>query len=377
MNDDVNRLLKKAEKLFCTTPTTLLVQIGGSILTVDWETGRITGTGSHISIGSNLPVYLRKHPDLAPLGRLLRRPIISSSQSHRVHFQGNDQVTIDIRTGAAWLRHGEHDFRLVSRSQLHSIKLPDQLQEGFSVWLNEANDEGLCGLVAVHNKEGTPIPAFVIDNSGVIRPLQGNTRLRLAEKGYYPEAQLFSRWGVFDSSIMVWLDDEANVAELHLPLNNGESFFTRVIRSDKGEWMIDGLDVQLEATHEAVPAFAGHTDYLVAKNGEGQRLLLLPGATPYEIQKRREKQSHEVDWNQILASGAKEGIHQYRIMPSGQIEGLTVSDNLLLMLWTLYMGHYPATAELAKRWLTPPEDPIRTRNSASSLIGYQRTMVIL
>ncbi len=357
VNGYTESLLKTAEELLCFTPTSLLVQISGRTISVDWETGRILGGGNDLPLATALPIYLRKHPDLAPLGQLLHRPLVNLAQGGRVHFQENQSVTIDTSIGAAWLSYGDHEYRLVSQQQLHSMELPDQLRERFSVWLSENPEGTLRGLVAAHTKDGNPVPAFVIDHSGVIRPLSENSNLRLAGAGYYPEAQLFSRWGLTQNNILVWLDDEANVAELHLPLHNTEGRFTRIIRRDDGSWWVDGLEVRLEATEESIPAFAGHPVYLVAKNREGQRILLLSGATPYEIQIRRQEQCHRVDWNQLLTSGSKEGIHQYRIMPSGQIEGLTVSDNLLLMLWTLYMGHYPATTELAKRWLTPPGRP--------------------
>lgn len=348
VNINTKYLLNKAQELLCVTPTSLIVQIGGEMITVDWETGRTKGVDNHMPASTSLPVHLRKHADFAPLGSLLRRPLINS-----VHFQGCQQVSINTSIGAAWLRHGDHEFRLVPSEHLKSMKLPDQLQDGFTVWFSEAKGY----IIAAHSTDGTPHPAFFIDESGLIGPLNGNTNLRLAKRGYYPEAQLFDRWCFGQNSILVWLDDNQNIAELHIPLYNGDSKFTRVVLSNEGKWKIDGLDLWLEAINESIPAFAGHPVYLVAKNKEGKRFLLLPEATPYEMQKRREEKNVEVDWNRILTSGSKECIHQYTIMPSGQIEGLTVKDNLLLMCWALYMGHYAATAELAKRWLSPPGRP--------------------
>lgn len=348
----IDPLLKSAESLLCVNDTSLLIQIGNRLISVDWETGRLTGGGDHLPIGSSLPVYLRKHNDFAPLGHLLRHPLPRSSHQSRIHFQGAP-VSIDISTGAAWLTYGEQEYRLVSKAQTDSIGLPDSIREGFSVWLNEKG-----GIISAHSKDGIPHPSFYMDvKDNRIRPLHGNQDIYLASSGYYSEAQLFSRWGQKQSNILVWLDNDHHVAELHLPLHNGKDRFTRVIRSEDGKWCIEGLDLFLESTTETIPAFAGHPVYLVSRNKKGQRFLLLPGATPFELKDRKMKKLDGVDWNDILSTGAKEGIHQYRILSSGQIEGLTVHDNLLLMFWTFYMGHYASTAQLAKRWLTPPGRP--------------------
>lgn len=364
VNTEAASLHKTANELLLFTKTTLLIQIGGRMISVDWETGRITGE-SHLftsqaetskTTGTRLPIYLRKHPNLAPLKELLLRKNIIRSPNGIVHIREFPALSLNPFLGEATLNHNGYSYRLVSPSQIHFIELPDQLKERFSVWLSENDNNELHGLLVAHSKDGTPHPALVIDRNGVIHPLKGNTRLRLASAEYFPEAELFARWGIEQKHILVWIDDDDNVAELYLPLNV-EGHYTRVKRTENGTWKIEGLELQLEETIETVPAFAGHPVYLVAKNSEGQRLLLLPGATPYEIQNRKRFQYHAVDWNQIIASKPKESIHQYRIHPSGQVEGLTVADNLLLMLWNVYMGRYSTAVELAKRWLTPPGRP--------------------
>ncbi len=354
LNGCFDTLLAKTEKLLCITDTSLLLQINNRTIFIDWETGRFAGGETNLPSATLLPVHLRKHPDLISLGELLRRPLVSTKQKGRSHFKGLESVMIDVSIGAAWINIDDREYRLVSNSNLHSMNLPLVFRDGFSVWVSEEEN---AGILTAHAKEGIPHPVFLIDESGFIRSLKGNPKLRLAPAGYYPEAQLFSRWNLHQNDILVWLDDDNNVAELHLPLHNGEGFFTRVIRTEDGGWFLDGLDVKLEETREAVSAFAGHPVYLAAKNAQGHRLLLLPGTNPYEMHRRQEKKNYEINWNHILTTGSEEGIHQFRISPSGQIEGLVVIDNLLLMMWTLYMGQYAATAELAKRWLTPPGRP--------------------
>lgn len=312
---------ERVESLFCYTPASLLVQTEGRYITVDWETGRTTG----LEQATALPISLCKSPDLA----ILKQQI--------------GIMEIDLTNGTVWLK----GCRLLSQKEKAGLKLPASLSEGFSVWVNNGE-----GFIAAHALDGTPHPVYAIDQAGAIR----YKTLRLAPEGYYSEAQIFSRWGLLQRTILVWLDEENRVAELHLPLHNGVDRFTRVTRSEEG-WKVDGLDVVLVDTQEAVPAFAGHPFYLVAQNQRGQRVLLLPGATPYAIHQRYTEQNHEIDWNRIHVQGAEERIHQFRITPSGHVEGLTVADNLLLMLWTFYMGRYPETAAIAKRWISPPGRP--------------------
>lgn len=367
------------EELFLCTESSLLIKMHGRMISVDWLTGRITGEGNlclsgeelATTAGNRVPIHLRKHPNLAPLKNLMLRKNVMQSSNGIVHFREIPDLRLNTLTGEARLNHEGYSYRLLAPSQVHSIGLPDQLREGFSVWISDHDSDKWLGILVAHSDDGTPHPILAIDRESVIRPLHGNTHLRLASGDYYPEVALFSRWGIEQKHILTWLDEDNDVAELYLPLNVAGSY-TRISRENNGTWKIEGLDLQLEETNEAVAAFAGHSVYLVAKNAEGQRILLLPGATPYEIQERKKVHYHEVDWNHIFSSKPKEGIYQYRILPSGQVEGLTVADNLLLMLWTVYMGHYSATAELAKRWLNPPGRPY-TPDEERILLNWVRS----
>lgn len=346
-------LFHQCHELLLTTPTTLLVQMKGKMILVDWQTGRMAGVEQKLSCGQRLPVHIRKHPDLAPLRELLTRPMEQHAESGKIHFQGIPELSFEMSSSAVKIQYNGQLFRLMPLSNLPALELPHPFCQGFSAWLNEEEAGDCYGLLTAHAQDGTPYLSFSFDRFGLIRSLKGNPHLHLAGTGFYPEAHLFSRWGIDPKNILVWLDDNCQVAELHLPLHNGVDPFTRVTRNLNGTWKIEGLDLILESTHEAIGAFVEHPVYLVAKNREGHPLLLLSSTSPYEIQKRVEK-PHTVDWNQILSSKAEEGIHQYRILPSGDVEGITVADNLLLMIWKLKMGHYATCAELAKRWLTPP-----------------------
>lgn len=361
------------ERLFAATSTGFALQLGGRIITVDWESGRMRGgadllqntsyTPASYIPASYIPAPMRKHPDLAPLNQILRQKYSPSSGS-RIRFEEVSYLSLDLNLGAAYLNYEGDEFRLVSPSHLPSLALPDPLNEGFSVWM-KTREGSWQALMAAHDAFGKPLPLFGVDYHGTVRqlavrPPQGNGSLRLATQAAYPEAQLFFRWGLTQNNLLVWLDEEHHVAELTLPLYHGQKPFTRVIRSDKG-WEIEGLELQLEETHEGVAAFAGHPVYLVAKNMKGERLLLLPGISPYEIEERQKKSGYEVNWNLIFSSKVpleeQATLHQYRITPTGEVEGLTVADNLLLMLWMLKMGHYERSIALAKRWLTPPGRP--------------------
>lgn len=361
--------IESAEQILAISSTCILLNISGRMITVDWETGRMGGSESCLPSGKRLPVHLRKHPNLAPLGQLLLRKNALPGKGSRLYWQDIPDLSIDLSNGAAILMLNNCEYRLIPSSQMPSLGLPQQLNEGFSVWTAESPNATWRGIIAAHSLDGTPYPSFAIDQKGRIRPLGGNANLRLGSAGHYPEAEIFSRWGIAQKDVLVWLNENDNVAELHIPLRNGESRFTRIMSLTKGIWKIDGIDVQLESTNEAVPAFAGHPVYLVGKNAQDHQLLLLPGATPYELKERR-KQPYEIDWNEILTRGANERIHQYRIMSSGKVEGLTVADNLLLTIWTLYMGHFTEAALLVKRWLTPAGRPYTAEeeNILSSLI---------
>lgn len=339
------------------TKTTLVIAWHNRLVTVDWETGRVCGGTAPWLIANRVPVHIRKNPSLSELKTILKRPLILKEGSTRAQIQGVSCLQIDIMHGAVWLEHQNKQFRLVSKMDKRAMQLPIVFNDSFTVWLTEDVAHERHGLIVAHQKDGTPHPCFAIDQQGFIRQLSGNHQLRLATSGYYPESQLFNRWGIAQEDVLVWLDEKHNVSELHIPLQNGDHHFTRVFKNQKGRWMIDGLDVVLESTTEAVSAFSGHPVYLVATNEEGQRLLLLSSLSPYLLLERETNKKLEVSWNQVLVEGCIDRIHQYRILPSGQVEGLTVADNLLLMQWTLRMGQYARTVELAKRWLQPPGRP--------------------
>jgi hypothetical protein len=352
-------LLRSGEEAMAVTDTCFYMQMGGRQITVDWATGRMTGGTNTYSAGKRLPVYLRKHPNFEKLKQILRRPLELDPKTGRMKFQGLDYLTVDVSSGGAWIRHGNQEFRIVPRSQIHSLKLPDAITHSFSVWIAESRDTSTVGVIVAHDAAGVPFPKYTIDQEGSIHMIEGNPSLKMATAGFYSEAQLFNRWGFEQKDLLVWLDGDNNVAEIHIPLDNGENRLTRLIRRNGHEWWMDGLEVTLEASKSAIEAFKGYPVYLIARNAEGHRLMLLPGVSPYKINSRKnnERKRLTVKWDKILLSEIEEKIHQYRLLPSGQVEGLTFADNLLLMHWKLWMSDYTSVAELAKRWLTPPGRP--------------------
>lgn len=371
LHQDSASLFNRVEEVFVCSGTALLINIKGRLITVDWMTGRIMGNALSASSGKRLPIFLRKHADLSLLDPLLRTPLASNPDEKWMHFEAAPAVFIDLLDGAAWLKHEDSFFRLLSQAQTHSLDLPEQLTDRMSVWFKESGEKRE-GIIAAHDKKGIPHPIYSIDSEGRIHSLKGNTHLQLATKGYYPEAQLFFRWGIDQKHILVWLDEERNVSELHIPFDNGEKTFTRVIKQGEGKWWIEGLDVFIVPIEETIESFAGHPVYLVVQNVHQQRLMLLPGATPYELSTRLEKNKHEVSWSRIHTSGPEEKIHQFRILQGGKVQGLTVADNLLLMLWKIKTGDYASASELAQRWIAPPGRPY-TKTEEKILASWFKT----
>jgi hypothetical protein len=342
-------LMLSAQKAIVATKTTCLMQIAGKPLMIDWMTGRVFGQAV---ARTRLPVFMRKHEDFKPLCDMLQRPLETCLATRKLKFKGIEHVLIDVDEGMLWLVYQQQQLRLLSHSQRSILNLPDFINDHFTVWVAETRGHPIRGVIALHDETGCPHPRYTLDQSGNIHMIEGNPDLSLATSGFYSEAQLFSRWKLEQKDLLVWLDQDNRVAELHVPLDNGHKKLTRVIRMDNGEWWLDGMDLILEETKEDVAAFLGFPVYLIARNAEQQRFILLSSAAPFVKGKDNEKFSFT--WDKVLSGNFPNKIHQYRLFSNGDIQGLTVANNLLLMLWKFWMRDFSSAADLAKRWLTPP-----------------------
>jgi len=338
----------------CYNETAVVLQIGKKHIYIDWEFGYAVGTHEQALLGSRLSPHIRRNPSLKLLGPLLQKNIKGSGIANEIYFEDFPDVSVNIASCEAFYKMGQQKFRLAGQAESLNVIMPASLKEGFSLWVDHSSTPGINGVIVAHRDDGGLIPVFYVDRNNEIHPIGSEDKLSLADTSYFHEAEIFSRWGFKQEKLLIWLDRDLRVREIHVPVKFADQPYLRFVREKEGRWKISGTDLHLISNDRAIPSFAGHHVYLVAEDGNKKPFMLLVRVP--EIDKYR-KSKIIFAWNQVIANGANDEMRLYRILPSGQIEGLTVADNLMLILWKFHMGHFEAAAELAKRWIAPPGRP--------------------
>jgi hypothetical protein len=351
LHSSQNILAGRVEPLFICDETSLLFQTQDHLLSVDWQTGRSVQSNKIRVAGNRLPVFLRLDPNLMPLKKLLLHPVHQLEDQTQVKFDGIEKITLDLTEQAAKFYYQGQTFRLLSDQLFEDLNLPKNLSSNFSFWINQDQTATISGILTVPQSDGNHNPFFYLDNQGFIRS-PCNQDIRLAESRYFPELEPFLRWGIQPTEILVWIGKDDQIEELHLPLKVQDKPFVRVERTKEGKWILSDIDIELEPTESCIKPFDGHLVYLKGKNRAGQPLLLLSSNVATKDQKK-EKSNDSINWGKILAQGAEFGIHQFKILNEGKIEGFGVEDNLLLMFHLLLIGRYKECVQIGRRWLQP------------------------
>lgn len=337
--NEAHNILDKIQASVGYFGSSVLLNIESSPIYINWEFGRVVGC-KHFS-GSHLAPHIRRTGHLELLGKAISGQVEPSEMAGCVKMKAAPDLLIHSMTGDAFIQVKGDTFQLTSDTEI----LPDAFQDGFSIWKNCDATSEVKAVIAAHKEDGTPLPVYFVQDGGKISSFT-KPHLYLSQDAFCPEGALFSRWKIPQNELLIWLDQSNQVAEVHVPIKMDDQPYVCVVKSEKGGWKIDGLELELQETKECLEALSGYPHYLIAEDRKKTRYALLAGSWDAP---------EKISWSNILAcGGAKCEVRELRIHKSGRLEGVSCVDNLHYMLWQCLMGQYDAAALLAKRWLIPP-----------------------
>lgn len=331
---------------------------GPTLFSIDVLEGTLSLNGIEDVI-SALPIRLRESERLDPFGNLknaemkkneLDEFVPENSKHNTLSFCNDASCSVKLKI------QGDKTYHLLSEED--KVRVMVQLNEHLwesscSIWKSE-EEGGLYPLIiAFHDEEGMPTPAFYMDRNGVLLSARDESKLLVSSQGRQ-ELNIFEGICFPEKDCLLWKDqregDEINQVDISLKTEKGKWLsFKRYPGREKLRWEEDPSYCLVSRNRQKLPKFIDHPHFLLLENEDQKKTKAIMNQSKIsDLRKGIQGDEISLDVSQPPDGVLKKQCFSFDVTPLGELQTDSVRGNLYLSYLKLMEGSYDEAMKYLK-----------------------------